>query len=333
MLDEGTFTFNSSVPVGVVAIQGFTNQRSEFLMSMLPVASLGDANNTTTLLPLFADGGGWTTELVLTNTSDDPVTGTVQFFGHGSANEDAAPLSLVVNGVADSTFTYGIPPRSAVRLATGNSGETVQTGSVQITPAAGNIPVAVAIFSSRDRGVVVTRGSVIAAPTGSTFRMYAETSGAITEGGSVQSGVAIANPAQMPVTVNIALRQMDGSTLGDPVTLTIPAGGQVAEFVKEIFPSSPDNFRGFVTVTATSEVGVVGLRSRYNERGDFLITTTPPRNESQTFTDSDILLPHVVSSGGYSSQFVIFGQDGSGGIYFNSADGTLMPEGSLSPVQ
>jgi len=163
--------------------------------------------------------------------------------------------------------------------------------------------------------------------------MYAETSGPVTQPLSIQSGVAIANPGAAPVTVNLALTKMDGSTVGPAATVTIPAGGQIAKFVKELFPSSPNNFRGFITVTATSPVGVVGLRMRYNERGDFLITPTPPRNDSLIYTDSDIVLPVVVSGSGYSSQFVIFGQGGSGGLYFNSADGSLMPEGSLSPVQ
>ena len=36
---SGTFTFSSSVPVGVVALRGLTNERSEFLLTTLPVAS------------------------------------------------------------------------------------------------------------------------------------------------------------------------------------------------------------------------------------------------------------------------------------------------------
>ena len=330
---EGTFTFNSSVPVGVTAIQGFTNERGEFLMSILPVASLGDLNNDAILLPHFTDGGGWTTQLVLTNPSDNFISGYVQFFGHGSVSQDATPLVLSLNGLTNSLFYYSIPAHSAVRFVTGNSASTVQTGSVRITPSGGNAPVAVGIFSFRAGGFTVSSASILTASTGSGFRMYAETSGPVTQPLSIQSGVAIANPGAAPVTVNLALTKMDGSTVGPAATVTIPAGGQIAKFVKELFPSSPNNFRGFITVTATSPVGVVGLRMRYNERGDFLITPTPPRNDSQIYADSDVVLPIVVSGGGYSSQFVIFGQDGTGGIYFYSANGTLLGAASLDPVQ
>ena len=331
---EGTFTFNSSVPVGVTAIQGFTNQRNEFLISILPVASLGELNNNAVLLPHFTDGAGWTTQVVLTNPSDDSINGTVQFFGPGSTNQDATPLTLSVNGVMSSTFNYGIASRSVVRLVTGNTGDSVQTGSVRITPSSGTAPVAVEIFSFRNRGITVSQASILAAATGSTFRMYAETSGPVTQPLSIQSGVAISNPGQTPATVNIVLTQMDGSIVGQPTTVTLPPSGQTARFVKELFPSSPNNFNGFIAVTASSPIGVVGLRMRYNERGDFLMAPTPPRNDSETLMDSEIMFPHVVSSGaGYSSQFVIFGQAGSGGIYFNSADGAPMPTGSLQPVQ
>jgi len=45
------------------------------------------------------------------------------------------------------------------------------------------------------------------------------------------------------------------------------------------------------------------------------------------------VFPVISSGAGYSVQFVIFGQSGSGGIYYNSADGTPMAAGSLRPQQ
>ena len=37
---QGTFTFKSSAPIGAVALRGLTNERSEFLMTTLPIAPL-----------------------------------------------------------------------------------------------------------------------------------------------------------------------------------------------------------------------------------------------------------------------------------------------------
>ena len=36
----GTFTFTASQPISVVALRGLTNERSEFLITTLPVADL-----------------------------------------------------------------------------------------------------------------------------------------------------------------------------------------------------------------------------------------------------------------------------------------------------
>src|SRR5437773_9923983 len=38
---SGTLTFNSSVPISVIALRGFTNDWQEFLITTLPVVDLG----------------------------------------------------------------------------------------------------------------------------------------------------------------------------------------------------------------------------------------------------------------------------------------------------
>ena len=50
-------------------------------------------------------------------------------------------------------------------------------------------------------------------------------------------------------------------------------------------------------------MAVMGLRGRYNERGDFLITATPPAEEINAAAN---VFPHIVDGGGYSTQFVLF---------------------------
>jgi hypothetical protein len=50
----------------------------------------------------------------------------------------------------------------------------------------------------------------------------------------------------------------------------------------------------------------VGLRERVNERGDFLITSTTPVNESTVATITETLFPHFADSRGYSTQLIFF---------------------------
>src|SRR5207244_11460604 len=58
-LASGTFTFSSSVPVAAIALRGLTNERSEFLITTLPVTTT-TAQSGSLIFPHFADGGGWT---------------------------------------------------------------------------------------------------------------------------------------------------------------------------------------------------------------------------------------------------------------------------------
>ena len=139
--------------------------------------------------------------------------------------------------------------------------------------------------------------------------------------GSIQSGFAIANPSPAAVQVSLELSNLDGSFAGVlPASINVPAGGQIAKFTNELFPGIPATFQGIAKITAASPIAVTGLRGRYNERGDFLITTTPPMNEA-TAAAGDLLFPHIVAGSGYNTQIIIYGQPGSGGLYLVGQDG------------
>src|SRR5205814_1902209 len=106
--------------------------------------------------------------------------------------------------------------------------------------------------------------------------------------------------------------------------------GQVAKFINELFPTLPATFQGIVRVTSSTSIEVAALRGRYNERGDFLMTTTPPLNDAAP-PATELVFPQIVSGNGYSTQIVVFGQGGSAKLYHLAQDGTLKPGSSLAP--
>jgi sugar lactone lactonase YvrE len=323
---SGTFTFSSSVPLAVIALRGLTNERSEFLITTLPVADLS-ANAVSSIFPHFADGGGWTTQIVLVNTGDTTATGTVQFL---SPSGQAAVVGI--GGLSNSSFNYSIAPRSAQKLQTSGAGAAAQAGSVRILPVAGTSPLSgLAIFSFRNSGVTVTEAGVPAVPTGNAFRVYAETAPGNPDAvGSIQTGIAVANATTSAAAVVVELTRLDGSSIGLTGTLSVPAAGQVATFLKEIpgFASLPASFQGVLRVSSTQPISVVGLRGRYNERNDFLITTTPPINEATPATTERLFFPQIVDGGGYMTQFILIsgqpGQSSSGTMQWFSQSGEAL---------
>jgi len=116
---------SSSLPVSVI---GLRFRGSNF--STLPVTNLSgnagslpflDSANTiggagSILLPQFAAGGGWATELVLMNTGTSSLTVRVDLF-----KPDGTPLSTALNGQTASSFTnLAIPAGGVLTLAPRN---------------------------------------------------------------------------------------------------------------------------------------------------------------------------------------------------------------------
>jgi hypothetical protein len=127
--------------------------------------------------------------------------------------------------------------------------------------------------------------------------------------------------------VNLELTRLDGSPSGLSSAITVPANGQTALFLNQApgFAALPASFQGVLRISAGVGISVVGLRGRYNERGDFLITTTPPVAEDDAATASEMVFPHIVEGAGYTTQFILFsgrpGQGSSGTLRFLSQTG------------
>jgi hypothetical protein len=187
----------------------------------------------------------------------------------------------------------------------------------------------VAIFSEKNAGgITISEAGVPLAPAAQAFRLYAEASG---DASQIQTGIALANSAATAATVTVELYKLSGVSTGLKGPIFVPANGQVQMFLSQIpgFANLPTPFRGVLRISTTSSVGlnVVGLRTRVNERGEFLITTTVPVNEN-TFSGSQAwgpLFPHLADGGGFTTQIVLFsgsaGQAASGIIEFSSQTG------------
>jgi hypothetical protein len=329
---EASFTFASSTPVGAVGIRAFQNERNEFLFTVLPIVPIGPSEEgpgtEQAVVPLYAIGGGWTTDVILTNPVDFPLTGAVQFVG-----PTGAPAPTLVNGTIDSSFSYHIPARSTVRLTAASAGSVIQTGSVWINGAGGDrVPTATAIFSHKHGQFTVSQVSISAEPRSSRYSIYAEKSGVVGEVGSIRSGIAVANTTESPVDILLERIRFDGQSEGF-VSLSLPGRGQISKFVDELFPGFPALFRGQLRVISSttpaepSPIVATGIRGRYNERGDFLLTATPAAEGASMSSSATTVFTHVLHGEGYTTRLILFGDSAellSGTMLYRSRDGALM---------
>ena len=232
---------------------------------------------------------------------------------------------MTANNQTASTFNYTIPRQSSFKLVTAGTPASTAAGSVRVTPATGGSPSSLVVFSFKQSGVTVSEAGAPAIQS-SAFRMYAETTSKDAVVGAIQTGFAIANVGATPATATLEFTGLDGSSTGQTASVDVPANGQVASFLHEKFPNLPLPFKGVMRITSSAGLSVVGLRGRYNERGNFLITTTPPNNEGNPASAAELLFPHLVNGGGYTTQFILFsgtaGQASSGNLKFFKQDGT-----------
>jgi hypothetical protein len=291
--DARTFTFNSTVPIGAIALRGFTNERSDFLMTTLTVAPLSlpstaplsAASNAPILIPQFADGGGWQTDLLLVNPTDVIITGTAQFAGSYSYN-------------------YSIPPRSSTTFTTPGTATTTVTGAIAVSPATNNYaPVASTMFSFVEGGVTVTQSGIASAGAAMAFRLFAEMGSGPT---SLRTGVAIANGSSLPANVQFELFDSSGLSTGYQGSLTLAANGHLSKFINELpgFTGIPVPLQGVLRVTSDQPVTLIGLRGQTNERGEFLIAGTPAIAEN-TQINGELIFPDLVTGGGYSTELLL----------------------------
>jgi hypothetical protein len=317
----GTFSFSASAPVGVVALRTFVNERSELLVTPQTTGSVpGTAFIGTLILPHFAEGGGWKTQLFLVNTTDAPINGFVQFFSDGTPISEAVPLTLTVNGQVASLFNYSIRARSSISLETTGASAAALVGSVRISPTGGStVPSSFAVLSLSRNGVAVSLTTEQAQLTGTAFRSYVEVTSPSATVGAIQTGIAIANNSAASATVNFELLSSDTLSAGPMASVQIGGFGHVARFVHELYPSLTLPFRGVLRISSFSTIAVLAVLSTHNERGDTLITSLPASNEGSVSSTAELLFPQLVDGGGYTTQFVLFS-----GITGQSSTGTLV---------
>ena len=302
-----SFTFMSSLPVGATALRGYVNERADFLMTTLPVAGLSANRVASIVLPHFAAGGGWTTEILLVNPTEEFLTGTVEM---------------------DTTYSYTIAPRSAEKIVSSNSNPSIRTGVVRIVPSTtSGSPIASSVFRYVSQSVTVTETGVAPTGIGQSFGVFAEIDAAY----SLQTGIAIANTAATAATVQFDLRDLNGQATGFSGSTIINGNGHVALFLSEIpgFQNLPRYFRGVLRILSNAAISTIGLRSRYNERGEFLVSTTPAIADNLTVNVQDLFFPHIVTGSGYTTELVLMSTGSSpngsplgGSVVFTSQSGT-----------
>ena len=208
-----------------------------------------DAAADTVYFSQFADGEGFASTLLLVNPSSvEPTTGTIEF-----RDSLGQPLALDLNGaLVLGNYMFNLAPGGSAWLRTDGLG-TLVVGSVKITS---DIPIRSTLLFSGFLGL----GGLDAARPASQLRIPFETDDAQ----YLDTGVAFSNPASVPVSISLRLRDTDRNLVeGGAANIVLPARGQLARFPRELFAGKPPGlgrFRGTLEVDASTPICAMALR-------------------------------------------------------------------------
>ena len=198
----------------------------------------------------FASGPGISTETIVSNLSENEnALATVELF-----DQAGLPLKADLGGIVREKAVSEILPLGTVTLRSSDSTSPTRVGFVLVSadmPISGTV-----LFSSTIAGFRGTAGVGNGQPlTRFSVPMQRDPFK------QIFSGIAIANTTDAPVTVNLALRNQGGAILANRV-INLPARGQVASFLEQVFPNADIitfTFNGTVTGTSTGAIAALAL--------------------------------------------------------------------------
>jgi phage baseplate assembly protein gpV len=325
----GTLTLTSSTAFAATNLMSGTNSHGEPLYNSLPVATPNAPPADSHLyFSQFADGGGFSTEILLMNLTVTPISGTVSFTDD---NGHAVTLNFGPSIGSTSTLNYSIPGNGMLKFTTtgSTSGTPVQAGAVVVTSTAGALPSVAVVFSSYNgTGGLASQAGVLNSPVTTYARMYVEKSNSpLTR----DTGVAIVNPNSSTATVQLNLVSLDGLFTASN-TITVPANNHMAAFIDQsalmgIAASViPSNFQGVLTLSSDVPTAPVTLRSTTNQRGENLYSTLPVVDLNNP-PAGPLYLPQIADGGGFTTQIILINTSSSSGNvtmnFFNELGSTV----------
>jgi hypothetical protein len=196
-------------------------------------------------IPQFAAGGGFSSDVVVTNRSSTESAAVA--IDVWSPEGNALDGNLILGVGADR---FDIPPSGSRTLTLSHGGSGLLTGSITVSS---DTPVsAVVRFDFQGTGIT---------GVGTSPRLRAAIA-PVRRSGNLSSGVAVRNTELAAQTIDLELKDEDGLVVpGGEASRTIEAGGRIAAFIEQFFPEADTaDFKGEISIRARAgQIAVIVL--------------------------------------------------------------------------
>ncbi|MDA2934593.1 hypothetical protein MYX82_09655 [Acidobacteria bacterium AH-259-D05] len=324
-------TPTSNEKLAAVTLRQSTNLQGEAIFATLPVVDLTAAAIAESLIfPQVGAGVGLSTQIVLINPSEGPISGQIQLF-----DDDGNALQLELDGTAGAAFPYQIEGNGTFQGELSSNSDP-KVGYAVVTLEEGDqAPSGTAIFQIKSGEALISEAGVAAVTLTTSARIFVDNVG-------TQTGVALANPGNPATTVTFNLLGINGSLL-QTTTRDLAAGGHLSVFADELFPEVKVGFVGLMEIrtptVSTPFLGVIErpiaiatLKLTTNARNHPILTTLPIVDLTQSVTASRLILPQIgfgeFPGGAFSTRLIFINADKASGLAgslsFFQSDGSAL---------
>jgi hypothetical protein len=228
----------------------------------------------TQVIPQVADGAGWATTIVLTNTTTGDLPVTLNF-------KQAVPNGAGVTTLWNPPFqtsvssSFNVPAGSSIFLRTPGNATDLSQGWAELV--ADSRVTGYAIFTQQSAGRAQD-STAPAVPASSRILVpFDNTSGLI-------MAIALVNPNPSPETVSVNFRTSDGTTSTNTVVPALPSQGQIAFLMRDslYFPETAGKSGLAEFYVSSGTISIIALRANgsaitsapvFFETGTPIITT------------------------------------------------------------
>jgi hypothetical protein len=216
-----------------------------------------------------------------------------------------------------------LTPSSAAKYETAGSNEIIRVGYAKIAVSSGSTPYGTAVFSYKEGGVTVSEAGVPASPPTASARIlidYRSSVNAVparSDAGivSINTGIAVVNYGTAIANVTYTLRNASGSTIATGHG-TIAEGRHISCFIDQLKEAAASDFNlpadfqtaiqfGALDIASDQPLSVLALRGTTNQRQQFIVSTTPVADLTNTPSGSPMYFAQFADGGGYTTSLFL----------------------------
>lgn len=196
------------------------------------------------VLPQFVVGGGYRTEIVVSNPASRPAVINISV-----TDINGTPLTTILDGAARAAVSITLPPLASRTISAPDTSGALRAGAARLRS---NVRVS-AFATVRAPGIAAATVYPVSRARSAMFHAR------LIRSEQTNTGVAITNPGSESASVTLALVNDSGNEVSR-IERTVSAGGQLSRFLDELFAGlQQTDFAGTMTLKSTQPVSVVAL--------------------------------------------------------------------------